>query len=227
MRDQRVFELEDRGAELVDFVPRGRPPCWFGLGEIDRGGLRLNELGERAPLMIGFGLVAAIAVEGGLQVDQTAIEPGAGKARREIADKGRGRPALGERALGGIVRGVKVDVRQGADQSVGPARGREPGLFARHEFERTMHAEMQHNVGAEIFAQVAVEGGKRMRRSEPALEQQPHGIALVAHSRLNPDQHVAEPLAEHEKRCAIRLMPSRRWTPLGLDLRQIAARCRT
>ena len=63
-----------------------------------------------------------------------------------------------------------------------------------------MHAEMQHDVGAEIFAQVAVEGGKRMRRSEAALEQEAHRVAFVAHRRLHADQHIAEPLAEHEQR---------------------------
>ena len=191
------------------------------LGEIDRGGLRLDEFGEQAPLMIGLGLAGAIAVERRLQIHQPAIEPGMGQARREIADEGRGRSALGERALGGVVRGIEIDVGHGADQPVGPACSREPDLLARHELERAVHPEMQHHVGVEVLAQVAVEGREGVRRSEPALEQQAHGVALVTHRRLNRDQHVAEPLAEHEQRCAVRLMPAWRRAPLRFDLRKM------
>ena len=65
---------------------------------------------------------------------------------------------------------------------------------------------MQDRVGVEILAQVAVEGGEGVRRREGALEQQPHRVALVAQRRLHADQHVAEPLAEHEDRAAVALM---------------------
>ena len=171
--------------------------------------------------MVGLGFTGAVAVERRLQVDETAIESGMGEAWREIADESRGRPALRQRALGWIVRGIEIDVGHGADQALGPACGRKPDLLARHEFERSMHAEMQHHVGAEILAQVTVEGRKGMRRSEPAIEQQAHGVAFVAHGGLNPDQHVSKQLAQHEKRSAVRLMPARRGAPLRLDLREM------
>ena len=78
-----------------------------------------------------------------------------------------------------------------------------------------------NDVGAEILAQVAVEGREGMRRSEPAIKQQAHGVAFVTHRGLNPDQHVSETLAEHEQRRAVRLMPARRRAPLRLDLREM------
>ncbi len=219
--DERVFEFEDRGAELVDLVARAPPPGRLGLGEVNGGSLRLNEFGKQAALMIGLGFTGAVAVERRLQVDEPAIEPGMSEARREIADEGRGRPALRQRALGRIVRSVEIDVGHGADQALGPACGRKPDLLARHEFERSVHAEMQHHVGAEILAQVPVEGRKGMRRSEAAIKQQAHGVAFVTHGGLNPDQHVSKPLAQHEQRRAVRLMPARRCAPLRLDLREM------
>src|SRR3712207_7646156 len=42
--------------------------------------------------------------------------------------------------------------------------------------------------------------------------------ALVAEGGLHPDQHVPEPLAEHEDRAAVGLLLARRRPPLGLDL---------
>ena len=219
--DERVFEFEDRGAELVDFVARAPPPGRLGLGEVNGGSLRLNEFGKQAALMIGLGFTGAVAVERRLQVDETAIKSGMGEARREIADEGRGRPALRQRALGRIVRSIEIDVGHGADQALGPACGRKPDLLARHEFERSVHAEMQHHVGAEILAQVPVEGRKGMRRSEAAIKQQAHGVAFVTHGGLNPDQHVSKTLAQHEQRGAVRLMPARRGAPLRLDLREM------
>ena len=55
MGDERVFEFEDRGAEFVDFVARTPPPGRLWLGEVDGGGLRLNEFGKQAALMVGLG----------------------------------------------------------------------------------------------------------------------------------------------------------------------------
>ena len=219
--DERVFEFEDRGAELVDLVARALPPGRLGLSEVNGGGLGLNEFGEQAALMVGLGLTGPVAVERRLQVDETAIESGMGEARREIADEGRGRPALRQRALGRIVRGIQIDVGHGADQALGPACDRKPDLLAWHEFERSMHAEMQQHVGAEILAQVPVEGRKGVRRSEATIKQQAHRVAFVTHGGLNPDQHVSKPLAEHEQRRAVRLMPAGRRAPLRLDLREM------
>ena len=145
-----------------------------------------------------------------------------GDRRRQIADERRARPALGERAFGGVVGGVEIDVRQIADQPVRPAGAGEPGLLARHEFERPVRAEMQHGMRPEILAEVAVEGREGMRRSEAALEQEPHRVTLDAEGRLDSDEDVAEMRAEHEQAAAVALLASRRRTPLPLDLAQVA-----
>ena len=102
------------------------------------------------------------------------------------------------RALGRVVGGIEVEVRQVADQPVRPAGAGQAGLLAGHEFERAMGAEMQHRVGAEILAQPAIEGREGMRRREALLEQQPHRVALVAEGGLDADEDVAELRAEHE-----------------------------
>ena len=69
-------------------------------------------------------LEAAPALERGLQVEQAAIEPGLRDRRRQVADQRRRRAALGDRALGRVVGGVEVEVRQVADQPVRPAARR-------------------------------------------------------------------------------------------------------
>ena len=61
-----------------------------------------------------------------------------------------------------------------------------------------------------------------MRRGEAVLEQQPHRVAFVAECRLNADEDIAEMLAQHVDRCAVRLDTAGRRAPLLLDLRKPA-----
>ena len=60
-----------------------------------------------------------------------------------------------------------------------------------------------------------------MCRGEPLLEEQPHGIALVAEGGLDTDKDVAELGAEHEQRAAVGLLLAGCRAPLGLDLGQV------
>ena len=62
-----------------------------------------------------------------------------------------------------------------------------------------MGAEVEHRVGAEAVAQVAVEGREGVGRREAALEEQAHRVALEAEGRLHADEHAAEARAEHEE----------------------------
>src|SRR5208283_109124 len=109
------------------------------------------------------------------------------------------------------------DVRQRADQPIGPAAGGKTDLLAWHELQRAMRAEMQRDVGAEVFADVTIEGGKGVRRREPTLEEQPHRIALVAEGGLQANEHIAEALTQNEQRAAIALVTAWRGPPLRLD----------
>ncbi len=207
----------DRGVHLAG-VP-GR----FGAREIDRRRLRLDQRGKRCALVsVGIGLERAPAVERRLQFEQSAIEAGAGHRRRQIADQRRAGPALGQRALGRVVGGVDIEVRQVADEPVRPALARQACLLAGHEFERAMGAEVENRVRAEVLADPTVECRERVGRREPLLEQQPHRVALVAERGLHTDEHVAEPLAEHEQPAAVALVATRRRAPLPLDLGQPA-----
>ncbi len=81
-----------------------------------------------------------------------------------------------------------------------------------------MGAEVQHRVRGVVLAQPAVEGAEGVRRREAALEQQPHRVALVAHRRLDADEHVAEALAEDPDRTPVAELAPGRGAPLGLDL---------
>ena len=149
VRDQRVFELEHRVAEFGDRRRRARSPCGVRLGQIELGGLRLDR-SRRAPRARARrpARSCAPAFQRGLEVEEPAIQPRVGDRRRQVADQSRGGAALGDRALGRIVRRVEIEVRQIADQPVRPARLGQTGLLSWHEFQRAMRAKMQHRVGA-------------------------------------------------------------------------------
>jgi hypothetical protein len=125
-------------------------------------------------------------------------------------------------AIGGVVGGVVIEVGHVADQAVGPAGFGQAGLFAGHEFERAVGAEMQQGVGAEIALDPAVERAEGVGGGERAFEHQPHRIALVAEGGLDADEYVAELRAQHEDRRAVGLRLAGRGTPVLFDLAQVA-----
>ena len=86
-------------------------------------GLRLDQRREVACALAASAsrVEAAPALDRGLEVEQAAIEAGLGDRRRQVADQRRAGAALGDRALGRVVGGIEVEVRQVADQPVGPA----------------------------------------------------------------------------------------------------------
>ena len=120
----------------------------------------------------------------------------------------------------GVVGGVQVEVGQVADEAVGPAGAGQAALLAGHELQRAVGAEVQHGIGLEVLAQVAVEGREGVRGGEALLEQQAHRVAFEAHAGLHAHQHVAELRAQHEDRAAVAQLPSGRRAPLRFDLAQ-------
>ena len=146
VRDQRVFELEHGLAESGDRGGGGGSPCRLRLGQIELRRLRLNDRGEFLALENGVRRGLAPAIERRLELDQPAIQSGVGHRRRQVADQRRGGATLRDRALGRIVRRIEIEIRKIADQPVRPASLGETGLFARHEFERAVGAEMQHRM---------------------------------------------------------------------------------
>ena len=81
-----------------------------------------------------------------------------------------------------------------------------------------MRTEVQHSVGGEVLAQVAVEGREGVRGGQALLEQQAHGVAFVAERGLHCHQHVAELPAQHHDAAAVAELLARGRAPLGLDL---------
>ena len=221
VRDQGVLQLVQGRAEALDVAGEVGAPDRLGGDEVEARALRLDQLGEVAALGQGLRLQGPPALDRGLEVDEPAIEPGAGEARGEVAHQRRGGAALGEQPLGRVVGGVKVDVGQRADQALGPAGARQAGLLAGHELQGAVSAEMQHRVGAEILAQVAVEGREGVRRGEAALEEQPHRVAFVAEARLHADEDVPELGAEHEDLRAVAVLAAGGRAPLRLDLGEV------
>ncbi len=219
VRNERVFKFEHGFRKLADGVGL-IDPRRFRLRQFQRARLSLDQGCKAGPFIAILRRQTAPARDRGLEFDQTLVKAGMRDRRRQIADQGGRRAALGDRAFGRIVGRIEIKVRQVADHPVRPARAGQARLLARHEFERAMGAEMQHRAGAEILAQPAIERREGMRRRKALLEQQPHRIAFISEGGLDADKDVPEALAQHEDRTAVALLLAGRRTPLRLDLAQ-------
>ena len=210
-----VQPLRDQLA--LDFVELGRQRADVAAIEVERRRLVGDQLGEIGQL-VAARVRLTPAVDRGLEVGEALVDPRIGQRRCEIAHKGRPGAALGENPFRRVVGRIEVDVGQIADQPIGPAFGAQSGLLAGHELQAAVGAEMQHGVGAEILAEPAVERGEGVGRREPALEQQPHRVALIAQRGLDADEHVAELRAEDLHRGAVGLQLAGGGAPGGFDL---------
>ena len=222
MGDQRIFEFENGFVEPDDLRLDIAGPEGFRRRQIKLRSLGLDEHRKLRAIFGSLRPVLAPAVQRGLEIDEAAIEARAGDRRRQIADERRRRPALGDGAFRGVVGGVEIKVRQVRDEPIRPAGARQARLLSRHELQRSMGAEMQHCVGAEIFAHPAIEGREGVGRREALFEEQAHGVALVAEGGLHAHEDIAEALAQDLDAGAIGLLPAGRRAPLGLDLLQPA-----
>ena len=83
-----------------------------------------------------------------------------------------------------------------------------------------MGAEVQYRVGAKVLADPAIESREGVGRRKTALEQQPHGVALIAHAGLHADEYVAELRSQNVERAIAAQLSSRCRSPLSLDLTQ-------
>ena len=153
-----------------------------------------------------------------LELQQTAIKTRVRDRWREIADQRRSSTALSKRTLGRIVRGIEVEIRHVADQSIWPAVTRQACLLARHELERAVRSEMQDSVRAEILTKPAIERRERVGRREALFEQEPHRIALVTERGLHTDEDVAERHPENLDGATVALVLAGRRPPMRLDL---------
>ena len=129
--------------------------------------------------------------------------------------------ALGQRGLGGVVGGVKVDIWHLANQTIRPVISAKARLFAGHEFQGAMHAEMQQSIGFKGVAQPQVELREGMGGGKAALEQQAHRVAFIAERGLQSDKDIAELFAQHEHPAAIGLHATGGGAPDGFHLGQM------
>ena len=180
--------------------------------QIDGGSLFADQDLELSALhRVGRG--AAPAGQAVLQLGKPLVETGPGQRRGQMADRHCAAAPFRQGRLGRVVRGIKVDIRDLADQPVWPVRGPHTRLFAWHEFQCPVHPEMQQNIGLVSISQPEVKGGKSVGRGKAALEQQAHRIALVAERRLHTDKNIAEMLSQHKDVTPVGLHPTRRGTP--------------
>ena len=213
MRDKRVLKFEQLGRQVANRLLRRLPALDVGRQESGGDG-EAAHVGVKLRAVVGARFRAPPGRDRRLQFPKLPVETRLGDRRREVADECRRRTALGDRALRRVVRGVEIDVRQIPDQPVRPAAAGQARLLARHELERAVGAEVKNRVGSKVLAKVPVERRKRMGGCEAALEQQPHGIPLVAERGLDADEDVSVLLAEDVQRAAIRLLPAGRRAPL-------------
>ena len=218
--NQRVFELEQLVLQLLD--PGGGITLGGGHGQVDALRLLADQLGQAFAVLGLIGAHLLPTLDRLLQADQFFVQTRMGERWREVAHQ-RGRTAsFGQRAFGRVVGGVKVDVGQRADQAVGPALGRQTGLFAGHEFECAVCAEVQHRIGRVVVAQVAVKRAESVCGGAAGFKQQAHRVAFVTKARLHRDHHLAKVRAEHKDRLAVGQVLAGGGAPLRFDLVQPA-----
>ena len=100
--------------------------------------------------------------------------------------------------------------------------GRQTGLFAGHEFERAVRAEVQHRIGGVVVAQVAVKRAESVGGGAAGFKQQAHRVAFIAKAWLHRDHHLAKVCAEHKDRLAVGQVLAGGRAPLRFDLVQPA-----
>ena len=135
-----------------------------------------------------------------------------------MADHRRVAAPTRDRRLGGIVERIQIELRQRAEQLVGPAIAGERRLQPGHPFGGAVHADMDDGIGLEAVLEPSVERRVLMMRREGLLEQQPHRVPGHAHRRLQGDRHIAElDRIEPDPVAARRRDVPRRLTPEAVD----------
>ena len=81
-----------------------------------------------------------------------------------------------------------------------------------------MGAKVQHRIGFEFFAHVAVKSTECMRGCKAFFKQQTHRVTFVTKARLQGNQHIAQLLTQHHHALAIGQMLARCRAPLRFDL---------
>ena len=189
------------------------PTQGLALGEVGRACLEFHDLRD--------GLERAPTVDGLLELGEATVEARLGHRWREITqERGRG-AALGNGALGRIVRSVDVEVGQVCNEAVGPAGARASRLFAGHELECAVGAKVHHRMQLTPGAKVAIEGRKCMGGRVAVFKEQAHGIALVAKAWLNVEIDIAKAHAQEEEVLAVGELLARCAAPAGLDVSQM------
>ena len=130
-------------------------PQRLGIGQVEFCRLGLQQHRELAAICC-VRLHGAPAINRCLEVVQTLVQASLRNWRRQVADQRRARPTFGNRTFGRVIRGVKVNIGQVVNQTVWPAGARHAALLAGHELQRTVGAKVQHGIGLEVLAQVAI-----------------------------------------------------------------------
>ena len=219
-RDQGLLEFVQGGADARHMVLEIAVPGRLRHVQFERCSLGLDQVGEFGTFVVSGGLGRTPALDRLLQVGQPAVQSCVRDRRGHVADQRGTRTTFGDRPFRWIVRGIQVEIGQFADQPLGPAGVRHAALLARHELEGTVRAEVQYRVRLEVFLQVTVEGGERVRRGEALLEKQAHRVAFVSERRLDAHEDVAEAGTQDEQGAAVGLLSSGGGAPVRLDLAQ-------
>ena len=132
VRDQRIFGFQQLQPQRGWLMPR----------HINSGGLLHNQ-------RLKIGQIMRVrsrnppAGQRFFQLNQTLVEARLRQRRCQMRDGDRVRPTLCQRGLRRVVRRIKIDVGHLADQMVWPIASPKACLLTRHEFQSTVHPEMQ------------------------------------------------------------------------------------
>ena len=136
---------------------------------------------------------------------QRAVGLGARHRRHQVVDHDGLSAPLGLRAFAGVVDDEGVEVRQRAEQRIGPALGAQRHALAGQPFEVAVRADVHHRIDREGPAQPEIESDVVVRRHQVGVVVARRRIDTTCAGRLDADEDLAEAQAgDHEAAAAQR-----------------------
>ena len=154
-----------------------------------------------------------------LQLLQRAVGLGARHRRHQVVDDHGLRAPLGLAAFAGVIDDEGVQVRQRAEDGVGPAGRAQRHALAGQPFEVAVLAHMHHRIDGEGAAQPEVEREVVVRRHEIGVVVGRDQIDVAAACRLDANEHVAQAQARDHEALAAQHRVLFGCAPQGVDRR--------
>ena len=182
--------------------------------QIGRRRRRQNLRRRRRQLFRLIQTIVPIFIDQPLHHRQLVIKPGLTHRRRLMPDQASGAPTLGLRSLANNRDQIGVNIRQVAQRQLGITFAGQRRRLARQPFQRTMRADVQHHIRAELFPQPFVIGQIMMGRRAIGRMVDLSRILAETARRLDANDHVSQPHSRDQQAPILHKHLTRRFSPI-------------